>query len=126
MESIEPPNKEEASHEKVARFLSSAAPLSPPAEVNLTASVSTESSRFWRKFLDEQASFLFSTTRDMIESDAVKREVVWQRVKENEKSLELELITGRENEEEEHKTNQRVTDKVRKMAKDSKRRRLKI
>ena len=104
MESIEPRNQEEASHEKVARFLSSAAPLSPPAEVNLTASVSTESSRFWRKFLDEQASFLFSTTRDMIESDAVKREVVWQRVKENEKSLELELITGRENEEEEHKT----------------------
>ena len=30
---------------------------------------------------------------DMIESDAVKRDVVWQRVKENEKSLELELIT---------------------------------
>ena len=59
----------------------------------------------------------------MIESDAVKREVVWQRVKENEKSLELELITGRENEEEERKTKQRITDKVRKMAKDFKGRR---
>ena len=102
MESIEPPNQGEASHEKVARFLSSAAP--PPPEKILKASVSTESSRFWRKFLDEQASFLFSTTRDMIESDAAKREVVWQRVKENKKSLELELIAGRENEEEEHKT----------------------
>ena len=67
--------------------------------------------------MDEQASFLFSTTRDMIESDAAKREVVWQRVKENKKSLELQLIAGRENEEEEHKTKQRVTDKVRKMAK---------
>ena len=53
----------------------------------------------------------------MIESDAAKREVVWQRVKENKKSLELQLIAGRENEEEEHKTKQRVTDKVRKMAK---------
>ena len=123
MESVEPPNQEEASHEKVARFLSSAAPPAPPPEVNSTASVSTESSRFWRKFSDEQASFLFSITRDMIESDAVKREVVWQRVKENEKSLELELITGRENEEEERKTKQRLTDKVRKMAKDFKGRR---
>ena len=46
MESIEPPNQEEASHEKVARFLSSAALPAPPSEVNLTASVSTESSRF--------------------------------------------------------------------------------
>lgn len=123
MESVEPPNQEEASHEKVARFLSSAAPPAPPPEVNSTASVSTESSRFWRKFSDEQASFLFSITRDMIESDAVKREVVWQRVKENEKSLELELITERENEEEERKTKQRLTDKVRKMAKDFKGRR---
>ena len=123
MESVEPPNQEEASHEKVARFLSSAAPPAPPPEVNSTASVSTESSRFWRKFWDEQASFLFSITRDMIESDAIKREVVWQRVKENEKSLELELITGTENEEEERKTKQRLTDKVRKMAKDFKGRR---
>ena len=40
---------------------------------------------------------------DMIESDAVKRDVVWQRVKENEKSLELELITeGGGDEEEKH------------------------
>ena len=121
MESIEPPNQEEASHEKVARFLSSAAPPARPSEVNSAASVSTESSRFWRKFSDEQASFLFSITRDMIESDAVKREDIWQRVKENEKSLELELITGRENKEEERKTKQRLADKVRKMAKDFKR-----
>ena len=46
MESIESPNQEEASHEKVARFLSWAVPPAPPSEVNLTASVSTESSRF--------------------------------------------------------------------------------
>ena len=77
MESIEPPNQEKASHEKVARFLSSAAPPAPPSEVNSTASVSTESSRFWRNLSDEQVSLLFSITRDMIESEAVKREDVW-------------------------------------------------
>lgn len=94
VESIKPPNQQEASHEKVIRFLSPAVPPALPPELNLKASVSTESSRLWRKFSDEQASFLFSITRDMIKSDKVKREVVWQRVKENQESLELELISG--------------------------------
>ena len=48
---------------------------------------------------------------DMIESDAVKRDVVWQRVKENEKSLELELITEGGGMRKKNTKKQQLTDK---------------
>ena len=47
----------------------------------ISGSVSAESSRFCRKFTEEQANHLFKLTKDIIEGDAIKKEVVWQRVK---------------------------------------------
>ena len=50
---------------------------------------------------------------DLIENNAVKRELVWQRVKNDPRSQELGLVTGMEDEEESSKCKQRLTDKVR-------------
>ena len=115
MKAKEPPCQEETSHEKVIRFLESV-PSIPPATTHTSGSVSVDSSRFWRKFTEEQTEFLISLTRDLIDNDAIKKEVVWQRVKSDERSLKLGLISTTKDEGEEAKMKQRLTDKVRKMA----------
>ena len=43
----------------------------------------------------------------------VKREIVWERVRNDSRSQELGLITGKEDEEEWKKCKQRLTDEVR-------------
>ena len=78
-------------------------------------SVSSQSSRFWRKFTEEQTRHLLSLTKDLVDSNAIKKEVVWQRVISDPKALELGLITG-EDDEEIQKAKQRFTDKVRQEA----------
>ena len=81
-----------------------------------TPSITSESSRFWRKFNDEQARYPLSLTRDLIDSNEVKREVVWQRVANAPRAVELGLITSQKGEEDLFKTRQRLTDKVRQEA----------
>ena len=105
------PSEQMTSSEKVMNFLSSTrfeSDLSGPA-----SSVQSGSSRFWRKFTDEQTSHLLRLTNDLIENNAVKRELVWQSVKNDPRSQELGLVTGMEDEEESSKWKQRLTDKVR-------------
>lgn len=79
-------------------------------------SVSSESSRFWRKFTDEQTRHLVSLTKDLIDNNAIKKEVVWERVASDQKALELGLITGKEDEGEIQRAKQRLTDKIRQEA----------
>ena len=116
MKAKEPPCEEDTCYGKVMKFLHSA-PHQPPSLAHTSGSVSVESSRFWRKFTEEQTDHLLSLTKDLIDHDAIKKEVVWQRVKSDERSLQLGLISGTEDEDEETKIKQRLTDKVRKMAK---------
>ena len=111
-----PPCEEETCYSKVMKFLHSA-PHQPPSLAHTSGSVSVESSGFWRKFTEEQTDHLLSLTRDLIDNGAIKKEVVWQRVKSDERSLQLGLISGTEDVDEETKIKQRLTDKVRKMAK---------
>lgn len=49
----------------------------------------------------------------MLKCNNIKREVVWQRVVSDPRSVEIGLITGTENEEEIQKAKQRLNDKVR-------------
>ena len=79
-------------------------------------SVSSQSSRFWRKFTEEQTRHLLSLTKDLVDSNATKKELVWRRVISDPKALELGLITGEEDEEKIQKAKQRLTDKVRQEA----------
>ena len=79
-------------------------------------SVSSQSSRFWRKFTEEQTRHLLSLTKDLVDSNTIKKEVVWQRVVSDPKALELSLITGKEDDEEIQKAKQCLTDKVRQEA----------
>lgn len=116
MKAKEPPCQEDTCYDKVMKFLHSAPPQ-PSSLAHTSGSVSVESSRFWRKFTEEQTDHLLSLTRDLIDNNAIKKEVVWQRVKSDERSLQLGLISGAEDEDEEMKIKQRLTDKVRKMAK---------
>ena len=51
-------------------------------------------------------------TKDLVSGNIIKKELVWQRVKEDARSKELGLITGNEDAEEEIKCKQRLTDKV--------------
>lgn len=82
MEDCEPPSDIESSEENVKRYLDSAQPEAAPSSItHISGSVSAESSRFCRKFTEEQANHLFKLTKDLIEGDAIKKEVVWQRVK---------------------------------------------
>ena len=84
MVDCEPPSDIESSQEKVQRYLCSAQPEAAPSTVtHISGTATAESSRFWRKFTDTQADHLFTLTKDLIEANAVKREVVWQRVKED-------------------------------------------
>ena len=116
MKAKEPPCKEDTCYSKVMKFLH-LAPHQPPSLAHTSGSVFVESSKFWREFKEEQTDHLLSLTRDLIDHDAIKKEVVWQRVKRDERLLQLGLISGTEDEDEETKIKQRLTDKARKMAK---------
>lgn len=84
MEDCEPPSDIESSQEKVQRYLSSAQPEAAPSTVtHISGTATAESSRFWRKFTEAQADHLFTLTKDLIEANAIKKEVIWQRVKED-------------------------------------------
>lgn len=107
------PSEQMTSSEKVMNFLSSTRCESDVSGPVNASSLQSESSRFWRKFTDEQTSHLLSLTKDLMENDAVKREIVWQRVQNDPRSQELGLLTGEEDEEESRKCKQRLTDKVR-------------
>ena len=52
--------------------------MSGPANFS---SLQSDSSQFWRKFTDEQTSHNLSLTRNLVENDFVKREIVWERVR---------------------------------------------
>lgn len=84
MEDCEPPSDIESSQEKIQRYLSSAQPEAAPSTVtHISGTATAESSRFWRKFTEAQADHLFTLTKDLIEANAIKKEVIWQRVKED-------------------------------------------
>ena len=63
-------------------------------------SLQSDSSRFWRKITDEQTSYVLSLTKDLVENDSVKREIVWEWVRNDSRSQELGLITSKEDEKE--------------------------
>ena len=107
------PSEQMTSSEKVMNFLSSTRFESDVSGPVNAPSLQSESSRFWRKFTDEQTSHLLSLTKDLMENDAVKREIIWQRVQNDPRSQELGLLTGEEDDEESRKCKQRLTDKVR-------------
>ena len=111
---LEPPSEQLTSNE-VLRFLKEAEFQNVPS-TSSAMSVSSQSSRFWRKFTEEQTRHLLSLTKDLVDSNAIEQEVVWQRVISDPKALELGLITGEEDDEEIQKAKQRLTDKVRQEA----------
>ena len=112
---LEPPSEQLTSSEKVMRYLKGAEFHREPS-VSSAMSVSSESSRFWRKFTDEQTRHLISLTKDLIDNNTIKKEVVWERVASDQKALELGLITGNEDEGEIQRAKQRLTDKIRQEA----------
>ena len=82
MKGCEPPSDIESAEAKVKRYLDSAQPEAAPSSIShISGSVSAESSRLWEKFMEEQATHLFKLTKDLIEANAIKKEVVWQRMK---------------------------------------------
>ena len=113
VKNLEPPSEQLTSSEKVLRYLKEA----EFEKTSSAMSVSSESSRFWQKFTDEQTRHLLSLTKDLIDSNAIKKEVVWERVVGDPKALELGLITGKEDDGEIQRAKKRLTDKVRQEAK---------
>ena len=83
MEGCEPPSDIESSEAKIKKYLDAAQPEAAPSTItHISGTVYAESgSKFWRKFTEEQATHLFKLTKDLIEANAIKKEVVWQRVK---------------------------------------------
>lgn len=71
----------------------------------------------WKKFTDKQTGYLLKLTEDLVRYNTVKKETTWCRVVEDERALELGLISRRETEEEIDKAKQRLADKVRHEAK---------
>ena len=116
VKNLEPPSEQLTSSEKVLPYLKEAE-FEEASSVSGAMSVSSESSRFWRKFTDEQTRHLLSLTKDLIDSNAIKKEVVWERVVGDPKALELGLITGKEDDGEIQRAKQHLTDKVRQEAK---------
>ncbi|XP_066021896.1 uncharacterized protein [Pocillopora verrucosa] len=107
---LEPPTEVESPEQKIERFMSSRAP-----------SIASESAKpSWSKFTDEQTDHLLSLTQDMIENNAVKREVVWERVINDEKAWKTGLVFGTDDEELLLRQKQRLADKVRKEVKRQK------
>ena len=113
VKNLEPPSEQLTSSEKVLRYLKEA----EFEKTSSAMSVSSESSRFWQKFTNEQTRHLLSLTKDLIDSNAIKKEVVWERVVGDPKALELGLITGKEDDGEIQRAKKRLTDKVRQEAK---------
>lgn len=112
MESIDPPIEEEKSRDKVLRFLSSSS-----FEHQASApSVTTTESKTWNRFTDEQVELLVSLNKDMVMSNTFKREIIWERVKEDQRAYEIGLISRCEDQEQEEKFKQRLADKLRKEA----------
>ena len=97
---ISPPSEMETSTERVMRFLSSAVCESGVSGPVNAPSVISEGSRFWRKFSDEQTSHLLSLTKDLVNNNSIKMELVWQKVKDDARSKELGLVKETEDEEE--------------------------
>ena len=118
MQNVDLPTGQCTGTEKVMKFLESC-DVNTPSE-SMAVSNSSESSRFWRKFTEEQTRFLLSLTEDMVGNNTVKREIVWQRVTSDPRSVALGLISGKEDEDEVLKAKQRLTDKVRQEAKKRK------
>ena len=108
---LEPPSEQLTSSKKVIRYQKEAEFQKEPS-VSSAMSISSESSRFWRKFTDEQTRHLVSLTKDLIINNAIKKEVDWERVVSDQKALELGLITGKEDEGEIQRAKQRLTDKI--------------
>ena len=82
MANCEPPSDVQSPEAKVKRYLNSAQPAAAQSSItHISPTVSAESSRFWKKFTEEQANHLFKLTKDLIKANAIKKEVVWQRVK---------------------------------------------
>ena len=78
IEDCEPPSDIESSQAKVQRYLYSAQPEAALSTVtHISGTVSAESSRFWQKFTEEQANHLLTLTKDLIEANVIKKEVVW-------------------------------------------------
>ena len=109
-----PPVEQETSSEKVLRLLSSATCQSDVSGSVNAPTFTTDSSRYWRIFTDEQTSHLLHLTKDLLSDNIIKRELVWQRVKEDARSKELGLLTGNKDAQEEFKCKQRLKNKVRK------------
>lgn len=101
---LEPPIEVQSPEQKIVWFMSSRAPS--------IASESTKSS--WTEFIYEQTDHLISLTQDMIENNAVKREVVWERVMDDEKAWKIGLVFKTDDEELLFKQ-KRLADKVRKV-----------
>ncbi|PFX15610.1 hypothetical protein AWC38_SpisGene20162 [Stylophora pistillata] len=101
---LEPPIEVQSPEQKIEWFMSSRAPS--------IASESTKSS--WTEFIYEQTDHLISLTQDMIENNAVKREVVWERVMDDEKAWKIGLVFKTDDEELLFKQ-KRLADKVRKV-----------
>lgn len=90
MADCKPPSDIESSEANVKRYLDSAqqaAAAAPSSITHISPSISAESSRFWRKFMDEQANHLLKLTKDLIEANTIKKEVVWHRVKGDQRKL---------------------------------------
>ena len=81
MENCNLPSETETSEAKVKRYLDAAQPEAPSSSTtHISGTVCAESSRFWRKFTEEQTNHLYNLTKDLIEANAIKKEVVWERV----------------------------------------------
>ena len=83
---LEPASEQLTSNEKVLRFLKEAGFQNLPS-TSSAMSVSSQSSRFWRKFTDEQTRHLLSLTKDLVDSNTIKKEVVWQKAISDQKAL---------------------------------------
>ena len=110
MQSVDLSTEQCTSTEKVMEFLESCN-VNTPSE-SLAVSNSGESSRVWRKFTDERTRFLLSLMEDMVANNTVKREIVWERVTSDPRSVALGLISGKDDDEEVVKAKQRLDDKV--------------
>ena len=76
------------SKEKVLHFLD-VSEFQKVASASSVPSVSGKSSRFFRKSTDEQTRHLLSLTKDLVQNNTIKKEVVWQRVVDDARALEL-------------------------------------
>ena len=85
--------EQETSSEKVLRFLPSATCQSDVSGPINTPVLTTDSSRYWRKFTDEQTSHLLHLIKDLVSGNIIKKEFVCQQVKEDARSKGLGLMT---------------------------------